>query len=80
MANPLWLKKYLRISPEVSQIYSDLEDLQLFCRQYGYPFDEADLYRKDGVYSLMVRVQSGRNVRNQWSEELKRLAIVNGQV
>jgi hypothetical protein len=80
MAVPVWCKKYLRMSTEVTQIYNDLEELQLFCRQYGYPFNEADLYRKDGVWGLMLRVQSGRNVRNQWSEELKRLAIVNEQV
>jgi hypothetical protein len=75
-----WCKKYLRMSSEVSQVFDDLDELREFCRQYGYPFNEADLYRKDTVWGLMLRVQSGRNVRNQWSEELKRLAIVNGEM
>jgi len=72
-------KKYLRMSAEVTQIFDDLEELALFCRNYGYPYDPTDLYRKETVWGLMLRVNSGRNVRNQWSEELKRLAVM-GQV
>lgn len=71
-----WCKKYLRMSSEVEQIYNDLDELRDFCSRYGYPFNEADLYQKDTVWGLMVRVQSGKNVRNQWSEELKRMAVM----
>jgi hypothetical protein len=64
------------MSEEVTQIFNDLEEFRLFCRQYGYPYSEADLYRKDSNWGLMLRIKSGRNVRNQWSEELKRLAVM----
>ena len=77
MSAPAWTKKYLRMSPEVTTIFDDLDELRKFCQQYGYVFDEADLYKKDSVWGLVMRVDSGRNVRNQWSEELKRVAVMN---
>lgn len=76
MAVASYNKKYLRMSAEVKQIFDDLEEFRLFCRNYGYPFNEADLYRRETTWGLMLRVNSGRNVRNQWSEELKRLAVM----
>ena len=40
MAQPKWLKKYLTMKPEVTQIYEDLEKLQEFCVEFGHPYDE----------------------------------------
>ena len=44
---PSFVKKYLRMTPTVKQIYEDLEEYHNFCRmQYpAVPFNEADLYR-----------------------------------
>ena len=44
MAKPEWLNKYLRMKPEVSDIFDDLENYRKFCVSYGYVFDEAHLY------------------------------------
>ena len=47
MALPAYLNKYLRIKPEVKQIFDDLDEYHDFCRMQ-YPavkFDEADLYK-----------------------------------
>lgn len=44
---PSYIKKYLRMKPEVSQIFADLEDFRNFVVMQ-YPlikFDEADLYK-----------------------------------
>lgn len=38
-----WLTKYLRIKPEVHEIFDELEGYLEFCKKQGYVFDEAHL-------------------------------------
>ena len=62
-----WLKKYLRIKPEVHQIFNDLGEYRLFCRDHGYPFNEADLYKERSPWGDMRRAKSsGRPARDNW--------------
>jgi len=42
-----WLKKYLRIKPEVHRIYEDLEQYHDYCRINLLNFNEADLYKSE---------------------------------
>ena len=47
MAVPSYINKYLRIKPEVKQIFDDLDEYRDWVRMQ-YPavkFDEADLYK-----------------------------------
>ena len=39
-----YLKKYLRMKPEVTDIFEDLEKYQAFCVDYGRSYDEKELY------------------------------------
>jgi len=45
MSQPVWLKKYLRMKPEVTKIYDDLEEWLNHCRWEMIKFDPKDLYR-----------------------------------
>lgn len=55
----------------VNQIFDDLDNLRNFCRDYGYRFDERDLYNsRSNVYRLYQRHASGKQVRNQWEVDL----------
>ena len=47
MALASYNKKYLRMKPEVKQIFDDLEEFKNFVRMQlpAVPFNEADLYR-----------------------------------
>lgn len=45
MAQPKWLKKYLVMTPEVNQIYNDLEEWLDHCRLNLLKYDPADLYK-----------------------------------
>ena len=64
MAQPLWLKKYLTIKPEVKQIYNDLDAWLNYCRFRMIKFDEADLYK-----SVEYREwQERRKKRQQWQQ------------
>jgi hypothetical protein len=64
VAQPLWLKKYLTIKPEVKQIYNDLDAWLNYCRFRMIKFDEADLYK-----SVEYREwQERRKKRQQWQQ------------
>ena len=41
-----WLEKYLRMKPEVNDIFEDLENFEKFCKNYGYFYDESHLYNE----------------------------------
>ena len=63
-SQPVWLKKYLRMSPEVSKIYNDLDAWLNYCRFRMIKFDEADLYK-----SVEYREwQERRKKRQQWQQ------------
>ncbi len=64
MAQPVWLNKYLRMSPEVTKIYNDLDAWLNYCRFRMIKFDEADLYK-----SVEYREwQERRKKRQQWQQ------------
>lgn len=47
MAQPKYIEKYLRMTPEVTQIFEDLEAYRDYCRFNGQKFNERDLYRSE---------------------------------
>ena len=63
-SQPVWLKKYLRMSPEVTKIYNDLDAWLNYCRFRMIKFDEADLYRSPEYKEWQER----RKKRQQWQQ------------
>ena len=47
MAQPKYIEKYLRMTPEITQIFDDLEAYKDYCRFNFLKFNERDLYRSD---------------------------------
>lgn len=47
MAQPKYIEKYLKMKPEVSKIFEDLEAYKDYCRFNMLKYDERDLYRSD---------------------------------
>lgn len=66
MSQPNWVKKYLRMKPEVNKIFEELEEYQAFCVRQGYVFDEADLYVERSPYGDFVRTKKGKWPRDNW--------------
>ncbi len=66
MAQPTWLKKYLRMKPEVQNIFEDLENYRQFCKDYGYVYDERHLYNERSPYGEFVKMTKGREPWDQW--------------
>ena len=50
------------------EIYNDLDRYRNFCRDYGYRFNEADLYNnKKYPYQQFRKFEAGKNAKDMWS-------------
>ena len=59
-------------SAVVNQIFDDLNHYRNFCRDFGYRFDEADLYNnKSYVYRQFNKFLAGKPVKDQWEIDSK---------
>ena len=47
MAQPKYIEKYLRMKPEVSRIFDDLEVYKEYCKDNMLKYDERDLYKSE---------------------------------
>lgn len=55
----------------INQIFNDLDRYRNFCREYGYRFNEADLYnQKNYIYRQFQKFIAGKPVKNQWEFDL----------
>ena len=50
----------------VNRVFNDLDAYRNFCRDYGYKFDESDLYRRNTPYSQFDKLRRGEYVKNNW--------------
>jgi len=58
-------------SAQVKQIFDDLDNYRNFCRDYGYRFNEADLYNtKNYIFRQFQKFVAGKPVKNQWELDL----------
>lgn len=68
-------KPQIQSNPRVQQIFEDLEKYLSFCVDYGYKYDENDLYnQRSYVYRQYTKFATGKQAKNQWDELLKEAA------
>ena len=61
------LKKYLRMSREVTNLFDDLDEYLVFCKKQGYVYDEAHHYNEKTPWGEMQRVKAGKHPKDNWS-------------
>ena len=65
----------LKSNPRVIEIQDDLEKLLEFCQDYGYRYNEADLYNfKSYAWQQYNKYSQGKNAKNMWDEDTRRIA------
>ena len=65
----------IRENPAARRVQDDLSGFLEFCREYGYRFDESHLYEmKSHAWRQFSKFMSGKPVKNQWDEDLRRFA------
>ncbi len=64
-------KNTTKTTNHVNQIFNDLDIYRNFCREYGYRFDEADLYnQKSYIFRQFQKFIAGKPAKNQWELDL----------
>jgi len=60
-------------NPRVRQLFEDLEKYLEFCQDYGYKYDEADLYnQRSYIFRNFVKYSTGKPVKSNWDEAIVR--------
>jgi hypothetical protein len=59
-------------NPRVTKIFEDLERYLSFCRNFGYKYDESDLYNfRSFAYKQFQRLEQGKNPKDMWAADGK---------
>lgn len=59
-------------NPQVTQLFEELEKYQLFCVEFGYKYDEGDLYNnKSQAFRQFNKYMSGKTAKNMWEIDAK---------
>ena len=63
-----------RVNPRAVQASEDLAQFLEFCVEYGYRFNESDLYNfKAYAWQQYNKFTQGKNAKNMWVEDARRL-------
>lgn len=72
-------KIHIKPNARVTQVLDDLERYLAFCQDYGYRFNEADLYNfKSYAFQQFNKFSQGKTAKNQWDEDLRRFSMHRG--
>jgi len=66
-------KPTFKPNPRSRQVWEDLDHYLEFCRDYGYKFNEADLYN-NRVYAFQQfrKFEAGKDPRDMWAQDANR--------
>lgn len=68
-------KTTFKHNPRVNEIFNDLEKFLAFCQDFGYRFNEADLYNfKSYAWQQYNKYSQGKNAKDMWAEDYRRFA------
>jgi hypothetical protein len=68
-------KPIIKHNPTVVEIFDALDNLREFCQDYGYRFNESDLYNfKSYAWQQFNKYSQGKNAKNMWDEDTRRFA------
>lgn len=63
-------KPVIKPNHKVTQLFDDLEKYLEFCRDFGYRYNEADLYNfKSYAYQQYNKFAQGKNAKDMWTQD-----------
>jgi hypothetical protein len=63
-------KVTFKVNNFTNQIFTDLEKYLEFCKDYGYYFDERDLYKeRSNAWRQYTKHLAGKPVKNMWEQD-----------
>jgi hypothetical protein len=64
-----------RLNPRAVAIMDDLDSFLAFCVDYGYRYNESDLYNfKSYAWQQYNKFNQGKNAKNMWDEDTRRFS------
>ena len=64
----------IKANAKTQQILEDLDQFREFVADYGYRFNEADLYNfKSYAWQQYSKYTAGKTAKNMWEEDARRL-------
>ena len=67
-------KPAIKTNAKAQQILEDLDNFREFVVDYGYRFNEADMYNfKSYAWQQYSKYTSGKSAKNMWEEDARRL-------
>ena len=68
-------KREFRPNPRALAIMEDLDLFREFCVDYGYRYNEADLYNFNAyAWQQYYKFTQGKNAKNMWEEDTRRFS------
>ncbi len=68
-------KQVYRVSARALQVQDDLAKFLDFCVEYGYRYNESDLYNfKSYAWQQYNKFIQGKNAKNMWFEDSRRFS------
>jgi hypothetical protein len=68
-------KQQFRANPRALAVMEDLSKFLDFCVDYGYRYNESDLYNfKSYAWQQYNKFSQGKNAKNMWDEDSRRFA------
>lgn len=62
-----------KLNPKVYAIFEDLEQYLEFCQEFGYRYNEADLYNwKSYAYQQFNKHAQGKHAKDMWVQDSRR--------
>jgi hypothetical protein len=72
-------KTNFKSNTRVNQLFEDLEKYLEFCIDYGYRYNEIDLYNwKSYAFQQFNKHTQGKYAKNMWDEDLRRFSTFRG--
>jgi len=67
-------KQHYRPNPRALSVQEDIGKFLNFCVDYGYRFNESDVYNfKSYAWQQYNKFSQGKNAKNMWVEDARRL-------
>lgn len=68
-------KPTFKPNPRMTEIFNDLDKFMEFCQEFGYRYNEGDLYNfKSYAWQQYSKYSQGKNAKNMWWEDARRFA------
>ena len=65
-------KPVIKPNPKTNQILDDLEKFLKFCVEYGYRYNESDLYNfKSYAWQQYNKYSQGKNAKDMWVQDAR---------